>query len=72
MVTFVFVSPELTLASERRQSILASEVYQENLIGVVVDKEHCVTEWVISNKQREEISLPALVHPIKRTKITHE
>ena len=71
-VTFVFVSPELTLASERWQSILASEVYQENLIGVVVDKVHCVTEWVISNKQREEISLPALVHPIKRTKITHE
>ena len=53
-VTFVFMSPESTLASEKWRNVLASDVYQENLIGIVVDEVHCVTEWGTSNNNEKE------------------
>ena len=52
--TYVYISPESTLATERWRNTLDSQIYQERLIGVVVDEVHCVTEWGTSsnNKQR--------------------
>lgn len=49
-----YISPESTLATERWQNMLDSYIYQERLIGVVVDEVHCVTEWGTSrnNKKR--------------------
>ncbi|XP_044167085.1 ATP-dependent DNA helicase RecQ-like [Acropora millepora] len=52
--TYVYISPESTLATERGRNTLDSQIYQERMIGVVVDEVHCVTEWGTSsnNKQR--------------------
>ena len=43
-VTFVYLSPKSELATERWRNMLESEIYQETLIGVVVDELHCVTK----------------------------
>jgi len=32
--------------------MLDSEIYQESLIGVVVDEVHCVTEWGSSSNNK--------------------
>ena len=51
-VTFVYLSPKSELATERWRNILESEIYQESLIGVVVDEVHCVTEWGSSSNNK--------------------
>jgi len=51
--TFVFISPESTLASERWRKVLESDVYQRNLIGIAVDEVHCVTEWGTSGSNKD-------------------
>ena len=51
--TFVFISPESTLASERWRKVLESDVYQRNLIGIAVDEVHCVTEWGRSGSNKD-------------------
>ena len=43
-MTFVYLSPEFELTTERSQNTLESEIYQESLIGLAVDEVHCVTE----------------------------
>ena len=43
--TFLYLSPESALTTERWQSTLRSEIYQESLISVAVDEVHCVTKW---------------------------
>ena len=40
----VFSSPESLLGNGRWQSVLSSDVYKKNLIGVVVDEAHCVSQ----------------------------
>ena len=50
----VFMSPELSLDNERWQSTLSSTVYySSSLVGVAVDEVHCVTQWGLSNSNRE-------------------
>ena len=51
--TFVFISPESTLASERWRKVLESDVYQRNLIGIAVDEVHCVIEWGTSGSNKD-------------------
>ena len=51
-VTFVYLSPKSELATERWRNMLESEIYQETLIGVVVDEVHCVTEWGSSSSNK--------------------
>ena len=41
--SLVFISPELFVGKWRR--ILETKVYQEKLIGIVVDEAHCVLKW---------------------------
>ena len=41
--SLVFISPELFVGKCRR--ILETKVYQEKLIGIVVDEAHCVLKW---------------------------
>ena len=39
----VFVSPEGIMGSHN--DLIASEIYQHNLVAVAVDEAHCITEW---------------------------
>ena len=41
----VFSSPESLLGNGRWRSMLSSDVYQKNLIGIVVDEAHCISHW---------------------------
>ena len=41
----VFLSPEALLTNDTRRYMLLSPVFQENLVAMVVDEVHCVTEW---------------------------
>ena len=50
--TFVYLSPESALTTERWRNTLESEIYQESLIGVAVDEVHCVTEWGTSSNNK--------------------
>ena len=41
----VFSSPESLLGNGRWRSMLSSDVYKNNLIGIVVDEAHCISHW---------------------------
>ena len=51
-VTFVYLSPESELTTKGWKNMLESEIYQESLIGVVVEEVHCVTEWGSSSSNK--------------------
>ena len=48
-----FMSPESSLDNERWRSMLTSTAYLSSLVGVAVDEVHCVTQWGLSNSNRE-------------------
>ena len=41
----IFLSPEVLLTELRWREMLRKEVYQNNLVGVIVDEAHCVETW---------------------------
>ena len=41
----VFMSPESLLNDDRWRDMLQSPIYQERLVGIVVDEAHCVKKW---------------------------
>ena len=41
----VFTSPESLLGNGRWRSMLSSDIYKKNLIGIVVDEAHCIHHW---------------------------
>ena len=41
----VFLSPESLLTDDRWCNMLQNSVYQERLVGLVVDEAHCVKKW---------------------------
>ena len=41
----VLISPEALFVSTEWRSMLASNVYRDNLVGFVVDEAHCVKKW---------------------------
>ena len=41
----IFISPESLLSTNLWHDVLLSPVYQENLVGVIVDEAHCVKKW---------------------------
>lgn len=41
----VYTSPESLLANRRWRAMLASEIYQRNLIGIAVDEAHVINHW---------------------------
>lgn len=41
----LYISPEALLTDNKWRGILASQVYQHNLMAVVVDEAHCVKKW---------------------------
>ena len=49
----VFISPESTLNNERWRSMLTNTVYSSCLMGIAVDEVHRITEWGLSNNNRD-------------------
>ena len=43
----VFISPESLIMNLQWREMLRSDVYQWNLVGLAVDKAHCVTKWYV-------------------------
>lgn len=44
-VSIVYTSPESLLGNGRWINIISSDVYRENLIGIIVDEAHCISHW---------------------------
>ncbi|CAB3998626.1 mediator of RNA polymerase II transcription subunit 34-like [Paramuricea clavata] len=49
LYTYIFLSPESALSNERWRNMLSSKIYQDKLVGIVIDEVHCMTEWGISS-----------------------
>ena len=45
MVQLVFISPENILNNRKFRTMLQKDVYQKNMIALVVDEAHCVKLW---------------------------
>ena len=41
----VYISPESALLNPQWREMLLSRVYQENLVALIVDEAHCITQW---------------------------
>jgi ATP-dependent DNA helicase RecQ len=41
----VFFSPEAILCRRKWRKMLLTEVYQEKLVGLLIDEAHCVKKW---------------------------
>ena len=46
----IYVSPESLLARKRWRKMLLSDVYQQNLVAIVIDEAHCVRNWYVMHK----------------------
>lgn len=44
-IQLLYVSPESILGNPQWREMLLSEVYQANLVAVVVDEAHCKAQW---------------------------
>ena len=44
----VYINPESLLTDVRWRDMLLCPVYQDNLVGLVVDEAHCVKKWYVS------------------------
>ena len=51
---FVFISPEAAL--EKFRYLFETTVRKDNLIGVEVDKLHCVTQWEASGSNKKRLA----------------
>ena len=43
--SLVFMSPESLLKVLRWREMFRSRIYQDNLVGLIVDEAHCVEKW---------------------------
>ena len=50
-VQLVYISPESLLQNHRYRNMLKSAVYQEKMIGFVIDEAHCVKFWLVQSIQ---------------------
>ncbi|XP_028417517.1 uncharacterized protein LOC114541921 [Dendronephthya gigantea] len=41
----VFAHPETLISSKYGRELLLSNIYQENVVAIVVDEAHCIVEW---------------------------
>jgi bloom syndrome protein len=44
-IQLLFISPESLLSNPQWREMLLSPVYQKNLVALIVDEAHCVTQW---------------------------
>ena len=57
--SFVFISPESTLSTERWRNVLLSDKYQRDVIGLAVNEVHCIAEWGTSTNNKNRSSFRA-------------
>ena len=48
LVQFLFISPESLLSNPQLREMLQKSVYQERLVGLVIDEAHCIAVWYVS------------------------
>ena len=41
----VFAHPESLISSNYGRKLLLSELYQENVVAIVIDEAHCIVDW---------------------------
>ena len=41
----VYVSPEAWFGTLEMRTMLSTELYRDNLVGIIVDEAHCVKKW---------------------------
>ncbi|XP_028412369.1 uncharacterized protein LOC114535187 isoform X2 [Dendronephthya gigantea] len=41
----VFAHPETLISSKYGRELLLSEIYQENVLAIVIDEAHCILDW---------------------------
>ena len=44
-VQLVYISPESVLNNKKFRAMFQREIYQENLVALVIDEAHCVKLW---------------------------
>ena len=44
-IQLVFISPESLILNKTYRQMLLSDIYQQRLVGLVVDEAHCVKTW---------------------------
>ncbi len=42
---YVFTSPETLLTNMEWRDMLQTTVYEQNLVGLIIDEAHCVKQW---------------------------
>ena len=52
----VYLSPESLLTDGRWRDMLQNPIYQERLVGLVVDEAHCVKKWLVYRKLYELVN----------------
>ena len=57
--SFLLISPESTLSTERWRNVLLSDQYQRDVMGVTVDELHCIAEWGTSTSNKNRSSFRA-------------
>ena len=41
----VFAYPELFVSCKYLRSLVLSEIYQQNVVAIVIDEAHCILDW---------------------------
>ena len=52
----VYVSPEALLSKWKWRKMLLTDVYQRNLVAIIIDEAHCVRNWLVYSLSREWLS----------------
>ena len=45
--SIIYISPELLLRKFKWREMLRSDLFQQRLVGFIVDEAHCVKKWYV-------------------------
>ena len=58
----VFSHPEALISSKYGRELLLSQTYQKNVVAVVIDKAHCILDWLVSTFNTFLLNRNAVTH----------